>query len=70
MNYKYQGYLSLWKIETKYHGDIHVNAFTEEESIQKTKEWIKDTPMYQKLGESCFDGLKATKDESYPFVLI
>ena len=70
MNYKYQGYLSLWKIETQYHGDLYVNAFTEEKAIEKIKEWIKETPMCQRFGEYCFECLRAFKDESYSFVLI
>ena len=70
MKYKYQGYLSLWKISSKRHGSFYVNAFTEEEAIKRSKEFIKDTPMYCQFGEDCFENLETSKDISYPFVLI
>ena len=70
MDFKYEGYLCLFKIKTKYHQTFYANAFVESEAIEKVKSFIMRTPLYEKLGEKCFEELEVLGSEYLSFVLI
>ena len=70
MTFKYQGCLIVWEVKTIFHKTIHVHAFTEEDALERAKEWIRETPLFESRGEVCFDNIQASRVADYPFMLI
>lgn len=53
----------LFNVKTKHHKTLVTHATTPEEAIDMVKEFIRQTPLYDRLGDECFEDMTAEFDQ-------
>lgn len=52
----------LFNVKTKHHKTLVTHATTPEDAIEMVKEFIRQTPLYTRLGDECFEDMTAEFD--------
>lgn len=66
----YTGYLRIYEVITPQHKTIYTNGFTKEEAYERVIAFIKKTPLYNKMGDRCLEGIEVKSHSNYPFTLL